>query len=233
MIIAIHQPDYIPYPGYFYKIASCDCFVFLDDAQYSNEGICNWNRIKTPQGELRLKVPVNQSLGDIIKDVTTKDYLGWKQKQLKILKSNYSKSKFFEEIYADIELLLVPEYQNIAEMNISIIKFICGKFGISKRFERSSYLDITTKREERVIDICCTLDGDVYFSGNGAKVYQVEEHFTKRGIILQYTNYHSISYEQRWGAFLPDLSIIDYLFNNGYDWDTIEKQMQEENENIE
>ena len=228
MIIAIHQPDYIPYPGYFYKIASCDCFVFLDDAQYSNEGICNWNRIKTPQGELRLKVPVKQSLGDTIQEVTTKDYLGWKQKHLKILKSNYSKAKFFEEIYTDIENLLAPEYENIAEMNISIIKRICEKFGIVKRFERSSSLEIKTRREVRVIDICSALGGNVYFSGNGAKVYQVEEHFQERGIELQYTNYHSITYGQCWGTFLPDLSIIDYLFNNGYDWDTFEKQIQGE-----
>jgi len=226
MIIAIHQPDYIPYPGYFYKIAKCDCFVFLDDAQYSNEGICNWNRIKTPQGELRLKVPVKQTLGDTIQEVTTRDYLGWKQKHLKTLKSNYSRTKFFEEIYADMETLLIPEYKNIADMNIAIIMQICNKFGISKRFERSSSLDIKTRREERVIDICSTLGGSVYFSGNGARVYQEEKHFLKRGIELQYTNYHSIIYEQRWGVFLPDLSIIDYLFHYGYDWDAVEKQLQ-------
>ena len=226
MIIAIHQPDYIPYPGYFYKIAKCDCFVFLDDAQYSNEGICNWNRIKTPQGELRLKVPVKQTLGDTFQEVITRDYLGWKQKHLKTLKSNYSKAKFFDEIYADIENILIPEYKNIAEMNIAIIKQTCEKFGISKRFERSSCLDITTRREERVIDICSALGGDVYFSGNGASVYQVEDHFLKRGIKLQYTNYHSIIYKQCWGEFLPNLSIIDYLFNNGYDWSTFEEQMQ-------
>lgn len=226
MIIAIHQPDFIPYPGYFYKISKCDCFVFLDDAQYSNEGICNWNRIKTPQGELRLKVPVRQSLGDTIQEVTTRDYLGWKQKHLKTLMMNYSKAKFFEQIYSDIENILIPEYKNIAEMNISIIKLICEKFGVSKRFEHSSSFNITTRKEERIIDICTLLGGSVYFSGNGARVYQVEDHFKERGIELQYTNYHSIVYEQRWGKFLPDLSIIDYLFNNGYDWGKIEEQMQ-------
>jgi len=226
MIIAIHQPDYIPYPGYFYKISKCDCFVFLDDAQYSNEGICNWNRIKTPQGELRLKVPVKQTFGDTFQEVTTRDYLGWKQKHLKTLKSNYSKAKFFEEIYADIENILIPEYENIAEMNIAIIKQVCTKFGISKRFERSSTLNIMTRKEKRVIDICSILGGDVYFSGNGARVYQIEEHFNERGIKLLYTNYHSITYGQRWGVFLPDLSIIDYLFNYGYDLDIFEKQME-------
>jgi len=225
MIVAIHQPDYLPYPGYFYKLANCDCFVFLDDAQYSNEGFCNWNRIKTPQGELRLKVPVKQTLGDTILEVTTRDYLGWKQKHLKTLKMNYAKAKYYEPIYTDIESILLPEYKNIADMNIAILQFICNKFGFSIRFERSSSLGLTTRKEERVIDLCVTLGGSTYLSGNGAKVYQVEEHFRERGVELQYSNYHPVIYTQLWGEFIPNMSIIDYLFQYGYDWKPIEAQM--------
>lgn len=225
MIIAIHQPDYIPYPGYFYKIAKSDCFVFLDDAQYTNGGFSNWNRIKTPQGELRLKAPVKQTLGDSIQEVTTRDYLGWKQKHLKTLKMNYCKAKFFEQIYSDFEQILIPEYKNIADMNIAIIEHLCRQLGIAKRFERSSGLKLPSRREERVIDICKVFEGDVYFSGNGARAYQVEEHFNERGIELQYTNYKSITYRQQWGEYIPNLSMIDYLFNNGYDWEAIETQM--------
>lgn len=226
MIIAIHQPDYIPYPGYFYKIAKCDCFVFLDDAQYTNGGFSNWNRIKTPQGELRLKAPVKQTLGDSIQEVSTRDYLGWKQKHLKTLKMNYCKAKFFEQIYSDFEQILFPEYKNIADMNIAIIEYFCSQLGIAKRFERSSGLKLATRREERVIDICKAFGGSVYFSGNGARVYQVEEHFNERGIELQYSNYKSITYKQQWGEYIPNLSMIDYLFYNGYDWEAIETQMK-------
>lgn len=226
MIIAIHQPDYIPYPGYFYKIALCDCFVFLDDAQYSNEGFSNWNRIKTPQGQLRLKIPVQQTLGNPILEVVTRDYLGWKQKQLKTLRMCYKKAEYFEPIYRDFETLLNYEYKNIADMNIAIIKHFCHRLGISKRFERSSSLGITSAREERILDICSGLKGSVYLSGNGARVYQVSEHFLERGIELRYTDYHSIVYHQLWGDFLPDLSILDYLFNHGYDWKGIGEQVR-------
>jgi hypothetical protein len=225
MIIAIHQPDYIPYPGYFYKIAQSDCFVFLDDAQYSNEGFSNWNRIKSPQGELRLKAPVQQTLGNRIQEVKTRDYLGWKQKHLKTLWMNYKKAKYFEPVYSDFESILRPEYENIADMNIAIIQLFCRKLGITKRFERSSSLGITTFKEERILDICTALKGSVYLSGNGARVYQAREHFLESGIELRYTNYHSIIYKQLWGEFLPDLSIIDYLFNHGYDWDSIKVQL--------
>ncbi|WP_097014654.1 WbqC family protein [Anaerocolumna aminovalerica] len=229
MIIAIHQPDYIPYPGYFYKIAQSDCFVFLDDAQYSNEGFSNWNRIKSPQGELRLKAPVQQTLGNLIQEVKTRDYLGWKQKHLKTLWMNYKRAKYFEPVYSDFESILLPEYENIADMNIAIIQLFCRKLGITKRFERSSSLGITTLKEERILDICTLLKGSVYLSGKGARVYQDSGHFLESGIELRYTDYHSIIYEQLWGEFLPDLSIIDYLFNHGYDWDSIKVQIRGRN----
>ena len=92
MKISIHQPDYISYLGYFYKISKSDIFVFLDDAQFSNDNMHHWNRIKTPQGECRLKIPVEQHLGDPINRVRTKDELKWKQKHLKTLEMNYTKS---------------------------------------------------------------------------------------------------------------------------------------------
>lgn len=227
MIVAIHQPDYFPYPGYFYKIAHSDCFVFLDDAQYSNQGFTNWNKIKTPQGEFHLKVPVKQTLGNLIEDVATKDQLGWKQKHLKTLSMNYKKSQHFEEVYSDIEAILMVEYKNIAEMNIGIITMFSRKFGFNTQFIRSSDLNITTRKEERVLDICTKMHASVYLSGNGARVYQKEEHFKDRGIELNYSQYHSIVYDQLWGTFISNLSILDYLFNCGYDWESIHKQLNQ------
>ena len=82
-VVAIHQPDYIPWLGLYYKMAHCDVFIYLDDAQYSNQGDHNVNLIKTPQGSCRLKVPVEQHLGDLICNVRTKDELKWKEKHLK------------------------------------------------------------------------------------------------------------------------------------------------------
>ncbi|MDF2540692.1 MAG: hypothetical protein K0S47_410 [Herbinix sp.] len=227
MILAIHQPDYIPYPGYFYKIAHSDCFVFLDDAQFSNEGFSHWNRIKSPGGELRLKIPVKQTLGDKINEVLTKDTLGWKEKHISLLRQNYSKARFFDEILTDYKQLLHPEYQTIADLNIAIIMKISEKLGIATRFERSSTLELKAKKEERVIDLCTQFGAQVYLSGNGAKVYQKEEHFTSRGVALQYSKYQPITYEQLWGEFIPNLSILDYLFHYGYDWDSIEEKVEQ------
>lgn len=225
MIVTIHQPDYIPYIGYFYKISKADVFVFLDDAQFSNDNMHHWNKIKTPQGELRFKIPVDYHFGDPISKVRTKDELGWKEKQLKILEMNYKKSRYFNEVYPFFRELLLSSYESLADMNITINRYICYGFGIVPRFIKASELNIRSAKEEKVLDICTRLDGTEYISGTGAKAYQAEDHFKKRGINLSYTDYHSFLYPQLWKDYIPNLSILDFLFNCGFHWELIEESL--------
>lgn len=229
MVISIHQPDYIPYLGYFYKIAKSDKFVFLDDAQYSSDNMHNWNKIKTPQGELRLKIPVENHLGDPINGVRTKDELGWREKHLKTIEMNYSKAPFFGEIFPKFKELLLADYKNIAELNIAINTWIAKSFGFKVEIYKSSDMDINTVREERVIDICVSLGGTVYISGHGASVYQEEKHFSSRGVELIYTDYEPIEYNQLWkkAGFAPYMSVLDFIFNYGFDWATVEELVAE------
>jgi hypothetical protein len=219
--ISIHQPNYIPWLGYFYKIAESDIFVFLDDAQYSNKGMHNYHYIKTPQGPFRLKIPVKESFGDKINTVCSRDEMGWKEKHLKILSANYKKAKFFHEIYNDFENLLNKSYLNIAVQNATIIKFFCRKLGIKTNFIEASSLNISTTRQERIIDICKALKGNIYCSGSGAKEYQKEEDFVQDGLILKYSEFKPFVYPQLWGAFQSNVTIIDYLMNCSYDWSRV------------
>lgn len=216
MIISIHQPDYIPYLGYFYKIFKSDIFIFLDDVQFSNDNMHNWNKVKTPQGELKLKIPVEYKFGYKINQVRTKDELKWKEKHLKTIEMNYSKAKYFKEIYPSYKEVIMKDYDNIAEMNIAINMFVCKCLNINTKFVRSSEMNITSNKEERVIDICLEMKGKTYLSGNGARAYQNEDNFNQKGISLQYTDYDVFEYKQLWKEFIPNLSVIDYLFNCGY-----------------
>jgi len=183
----------------------------------------HWNRIKTSQGETRLKVPTDHHFGDPINAVRTKDELGWKKKHLKTMEMNYARAPFFKEIFPKFSELLNAEYKSLADMNIAINTWIAESFGFKAEFYRTSDMDIQSVREERVIDICVMLSGDTYISGNGARAYQVEEHFTDRGVKLQYTDYHPFEYPQLWKEFLPNMSIVDYLFNCGFDWEQADK----------
>ena len=104
-------------------------------------------------------------------------------------------------------------------------------FGIKTKILKSSDMDINTVREERVIDICLAVGGTEYLSGNGARAYQTESHFTDRGLKLTYLDYKPIEYKQIWPkvGFLPYMSVLDYIFNCGFDWEQVERKVQEMN----
>ena len=227
MLISIHQPDYIPYIGYFYKISKSDVFVFLDDAQFSNDNMHHWNKIKTPQGECRLKIPVEHAFGDPITKVRTKDELKWKEKHLKTIEMNYKKARYFQDFFPEFQEVMMTGYESLAEQNIAVNKFICSKLGIAPKFVRTSEMNINSMKEERVIEICSDLNADEYLSGNGAKAYQIPEDFEKKGIKLTYTKYQPFEYTQLWKEFVPNMSVIDYIMNEGFEWENVIKKIEE------
>ena len=230
MNVGIHQPDYIPWLGLFYKMHLSDVFIHLDDAQYSNEAAHNYNRVKTPQGELRLKFPVEYHLGNLIHEARPKYELKWREKHLRTLEMNYSKAKFFKDTFPELKDVFMVDYPNVAELNIAINEYIAKQFGIAPKFIKSSEFAINTKREEKVIDLCVAVGGTRYISGNGARVYQDPAHFAERGVELTYLDYKPIEYTQVWKDFLPCMSVLDYIFNCGYDWDYVLRKVAELNE---
>lgn len=216
MTAAIHQPDYLPYPGYFYKILKSDIFIFLDDAQFSNNGGHDINLIKAPEGSFRLKIPVRQTLGDAINKVRTKDELGWKSRHLDAVRRCYTNAPYFDTLFPVYQELLNTSYDNIAELNKAIIIRFCREFGLNRTFLNSSETGINSKREQRIIDICHALHADTYFSGNGARAYQSEDRFKYYGIRLIYSDYKPIVYPQLGDGFIENLSVVDYIMNCGF-----------------
>ncbi len=221
MRIAIHQPDYIPYLGYFYKISKADLFVYLDDVQFSNDNMHHRNYIKTPQGKKRLTIPLKYHFKDSINEVRTRDELNWREQHLNLLAVNYQKSLHFQEIFPLVRELLLTQYHDLADMNMTVNRFILSGFGIRTPIVKASELKLSTKKEERILDICSQLGADEYYSGLGAADYQSRESFEKRGILLTYTDYSPFPYPQLWGGFEYNLSVLDYLFNCGFDWNRV------------
>jgi hypothetical protein len=222
-IISMHQPNYIPWLGYFYKISKANIFVLVDDCQFSTSGMHNYHYIKTQRGLFRLKIPVDYKYATSasINQVKTKDELKWKNYHLKTIMHNYRRTKHFDEIFTDFSNLLLKDYPNLSLMDEAIILFFCKKLWINSDIIRSSSLNITSSREERIIDICKSLGCNVYFSGNGARAYQNEDYFAKHGIRLVYSDFKSFKYSQLWGEFVSNVSILDYLFEYGYDWNRV------------
>lgn len=216
-VVSIHQPCYIPYLGIFYKIWQSDVFVFLDDAQYSNGYVFDWNRIKTPQGECRLKVPTARIFGQKLTEVTPKDFLGWKDKHLKTIRMNYRKAPHFSEVFSDFSDCILSEHGSLAELNMDTMKLFMDKFGWKMPVYRSSDMRLGSRAEARVIEIVRRVGGDTYLSGVGGRNYQSEDHFTNAGIKLVYSDFRPVEYRQQWGDFLPNMSVLDFCMNKGYE----------------
>lgn len=229
MNVGIHQPDYIPWLGLFYKMYLCDVFIHLDDAQFSNEAAHNYNTIKTANGPLRLKFPVEYHTGDLINTVRPKYELKWREKHLKTIEMNYSRAKFFKEVFPELKEVYMIDYHNVAALNIAINEYIADKFGVKPKFVLSSDLNLDTKREEKVIDLTLAVGGTRYISGNGARAYQTESHFADRGVELSYLDYKPIIYPQIRGGFIPCMSVLDYIFNCGYDFEFVVNEVKKLN----
>lgn len=217
--IAIHQPNFSPWLGYFYKIFQADTFVFLDMVQYSNKGMHDYHYIKNPQGRFRLKITVKVNFGDDIAEVKLNNLINWRENHLKQLEVNYKKAPFFNEVFSDLCEIYNTNDILLADFNIRLIEFIAHKFKFNTKFVKSSELMIDSiDKNERIYGICKALKAEVYFSGIGAKVYQNEYDFRQNSIELIYSTFQPFEYPQFWGEFESNISIIDYLMHCGYDW---------------
>lgn len=217
MIISIHQPAYIPWLGYFDKIAKGDIHIFFDDAEYSKNNLFNRNKIKTAQGELWLTVPIKYKSDALICTTKIDNSSDWKKKHWKTIKLNYAEAPYFKD-YADIfENFYLQGQEYLSDLTIGMNKIIAELIGIKVKFIKSSDLKVDGKKNEKLINLCKAVGADIYLSGQGAKAYMDEEFFLANNIKIHYQEFHHPVYKQLWGEFIPNLSIIDFLFNCGAD----------------
>jgi hypothetical protein len=224
-ICAVMQPTYIPWLGYFDLIDQVDSFVFLDDVQMEKNSWQLRNRIKTAQGELYLSMSRKKNKGDqllLIKDTEINDTSRWREKHIKSMETAYRKTEFFEDVFPFIESLINEKTINLSEFNINIIKSIADKIGITTDYHISSKLtDIQGTKDQRVVLICKAIGCNVYLSPKGAAEYIDRKkpggEFPENNILLFYHEYEHPVYTQLYGEFLPSMSIVDLLFNEGFE----------------
>jgi len=122
MIAGIHQPQYLPWLGYFDKIARSDIFILLDDVQFKKNDWQNRNKIHTPQGWQWLTVPVIHNFGQTIVETKIKNVSNWRQAHYKALVLNYSRAPFFNDYKDFFETLYEREWEYLADLNIYILE---------------------------------------------------------------------------------------------------------------
>lgn len=225
MKIAIHQPNYLPWIGFFDKLDSVEKFVLLDKASQSKSGYTNRAKIKTPNGPYLLTVPLKNK-EQPINELLIAHGKNWSTNHWKAIEANYKKSKFWSLYKDDLQELYHKQWTHIAPLNIALIRHFKSLLTIpTEILLESDFEQNFGSKNERNVNIVSHLGGDIYLSGIGAKAYNDESHFNERQIKLIYQDFKHPIYPQRFGEFQPNLSIIDMLFHCGPEtMDIIRKQ---------
>jgi hypothetical protein len=221
MILSVHQPQYMPWLGYFDKIYRSDIFIFLDQVQYKEREFQNRNRIRTKEGWMWLTVPViSKGLGrQKISDVRVDNTLPWARKHWSSLKACYSKAAFFKTYSPFLEDLYARHWDRLSDLNVELTNYQLRELNIATKVFYESDIGDTQCSTARIIELCRKLQADTYLSGQGGKDYLEEGQFTTAGIKLVYQQFSCPRYRQVYQEaetdFIPNLAALDLLFNEG------------------
>lgn len=215
--VAIMQPTFMPWLGYFVLMDSVDQFVLLDDVQFDRRSWQQRNYIKSTKNEkILLTVPVlKKGMRDqLINEVTlSDDFLIWCKKSLTTIKQCYSRATNFNETFPIIENIFMNA-DSLMSLNHELIKFFKQILKIETNLILSSTCQHTGAKEDLLLSLCSQLDAKVYVSPLGSKGYLDDnKKFNSAGIALTFTGYVPKRYTQLGAEFIPYLSVLDFVMN--------------------
>jgi hypothetical protein len=224
VVVAIHQPNFFPWLGYFDKLAKCDKFVVLDTAQLQKKGGSWVNRVKLAVGGegqwVTAAIDRNYRGVRAIGEIRFDEPQLWRAKFIKTLTASYAKRPFFAETMDMVAPLIDGNRELLANFNNDAIASIADAIGLDKsKIMLASELRGCGAGTELLIDLTRRAGGTAYLCGGGAQGYQDDQAFADAELDLIYQDFNHPSYPQsnRPGAFMPGLSIIDALMNVGID----------------
>jgi len=218
MLVAIHQLHYLPWLRYFHKIAPCDVFVVLDNIQFNKNGWQNRNKIKTDQGSAILSVPVLQKRAQNLADVMIDNKQPWRRKHWGAILNHYRKAPYFKDHEAFFEKIYASQWEKLNDLNYEMLSYFLKVLGVKTKLIRGSEMPMRGEATERLVGICKDLSATAYLTGAYAvEVYLDSNLFELAGIDLIHQNFHRPEYTQQYPevGFVPELAILDLLFNCG------------------
>lgn len=216
-IVCIHQPDFLPYLGFFDRLLKSHLFVILDDAQFLRRGWHHRDKIKTAQGICWLTVPVQKkgNYRQLIKDTKIDNHTNWKRKHLLTIEMNYKNAPNFDRFFGDLQHIYNKPFDYLIDFNLELLQWILKILKISISIVFASSTGVTSTRTFRLLDIVEHFEGTAYLSGIGAKAYLKEHLFVERNMTLIWQDFKHPIYPQLHGEFVPNLSVLDCLLNCG------------------
>jgi len=219
MIVTIHQPEHLPWLGFFHKILSADLFVVLDNVQYRKNYFQNRNRIFTPNGPVWVTVPVRtkgHTSATIAEMKIAHNGGRWQRKYWKTLEQAYKKHPYYELYAPGLREILFGQWDLLADLNMALIEFLLQALGREVKMLRASHLGVEGTSSRLLLEICRQVGASTYLSGPSGRDYLDESLFHAEGIDVRYHDFQHPVYPQK-GAenFIPNLSVVDLLMNAG------------------
>jgi hypothetical protein len=214
--VVIHQPDFLPYMGFFHRLLYADLYIILDSVQFLRWGWHHRDKIKTPQGEKWITIDIKKAPRDTkINDILISYDHDWRTKNLNLLYQNYNNALFFDEIFSFLKELYNYQFEKMIDFNIKSIEMLMNLFNIKIETVLASTLNPAGRRNELLVDLLKNVGATHYLSGVGARDYFDPEPFDKANIKVIWQDFKHPVYPQLHGEFIPYLSSIDLLFNCG------------------
>ena len=216
MIVAVHQPQYLPWLGFFDKMDRADIFVLLDTVQFKKNEWQNRNRIKTAVGTQWLTVPVTYRFPQRIDEVGVNNRERWQHRQRQAILTNYRQAPCWDFVAPLIDELLTPAWERLSPLNVLSVAGLAKLLGIATPlFVASGLPPFPEDPDRRLIAIAQYFGADTYLAGSGGRDYMALDLYRQSGINVAFQEYRHPVYEQRFGPFVPFLSVLDLLFNHG------------------
>jgi hypothetical protein len=218
MIVSINQPAYLPWLGYYHRIAISDLHIVLDHVQFEKNSYVNRNKVRTKDGWCWLTVPVKTKgrFGNLpIAELEIADDARWAEKHWATIRQNYAAAAHFAAHGPFFQSLYARHWSRLAALMQEINGYVLGQLGISTRLVYSSQMDSRKTKSELVLELCRAAGATVYLSGPLGRDYLDEGAFAAAGIRIAYHDYRHPTYCQLYAGFEPGMSAIDVLFNYG------------------
>jgi hypothetical protein len=218
MKLAIMQPYFFPYIGYWQLIHSVDRFVIYDDVNYIKNGWINRNRVLINGAATYFTVPLFQSSSfKKICDTSVQPSAPWRSKLSKMIENTYRRSPYFDHVFPTIDALIRQEHENLADYLACQISALAPFMGIQTEVVTSSrcYGNAELSGQDRILDICRREGATTYINPQGGQELYDKKVFAEHGLDLGFIVMQALSYKQKTDEFIPSLSIVDALMEVG------------------
>ena len=216
MRLAAHQPQYLPWLGFFDKLDRADLFVLLDTVQFRKNEWQNRNRIRTATGWQWLTVPVRHRFPMTLSEVRIATGVPWRRKHREALRIQYARAEHAAEVLPELERLLDEQTDRLADLNTRTVSLLARLLGVRTPTVLASGIEgLPEGPDARLIALCHRFGASAYLAGSGGRNYMDHEAWRRAGIRVEEQAFRHPVYGQCHPGFEPNLSAVDLLMNRG------------------